>query len=98
MGDRIVVRGVLAREPAAEGITLELADQHRRADDALERGAADEPLGGGRHQHPHAVPRARRKAGQLDRAVGGDPAAHAEQDPSHPSLLGRPLPRRGSGN
>ena len=96
MGDRVVVRGLFAWEPPAEGVPLELVDQHRPADDSVERRAPHEPLRGGRHQHAHAMTRSREKPGQLDRAVGGDPAAHAEQDPRHPSLPGW-LPKPGSG-
>ena len=35
------------------------------------------------HQHPHAMAGDRRQPGQLQRLVGGDPAAYAEQDSGH---------------
>ncbi len=70
-------------EGAAHRVALELVDEHRRADDALERGGADEAAGGRGHQHADAVPGARRQARELERLVGGDAAADSEQDPGH---------------
>ena len=98
VADGVVVGEWIAREGATEGIAPELVGQHRRADDALERGRPHESLRGGRHQHANAVPSQGRQAGQLQGLVGGDAAAHAEEDAGH---LGRPTRaparRRGSG-
>ena len=50
---------------------------------------ADEALGGRRHQHAHAVAGLGRQAGELERLVGGDAAAHSEQDAGHTRMLRR---------
>ena len=55
VADRVVVGGRVARERAAHRVALELVDQHRRADDALERRGADEPAA-----RPASSARARR--------------------------------------
>ena len=44
VADRVVLGRGVAREGAAHRVALELVDQHRRADDPLERGGADEAL------------------------------------------------------
>ena len=68
---------------AAQRVAAELVDQHRGAGDPLERRRADEPCGGVGHRHPDAVAGLRRQPGELDRLVGGDPAADADQDSCH---------------
>ena len=101
MADRVVRGRLVARERATHRIALELAGQHRGADDRLERGGADEALRGGRHRDAHAVARLGRQARELERLVGGDAAAYAEQDAGHlrrPAGAHRPPPRRGSGS
>ncbi len=72
---------------AAHRVVLELLDEHRRADDALERRGADEALRVAGHDHAHAVAGRCREPGELKRFVGGDAAADTEQDPRHARIL-----------
>ena len=83
VADRLVGRGLLAGERPARGVALELVDEHRRAAQRRERCAPHEATRGGRLHDPHRVTGARRKAHELERLVGGDPAAHPEQDSGH---------------
>ena len=81
--DRVVVEGRVAREGAARRVGLELVDQHGRAGHALEGGAADELKARRRLHDTHGVARRRGKPHKLDRFVGGNPPAYAEQDAGH---------------
>ncbi len=83
VADRIVMGGRLAGEGAAGGIVLELVHEDRRTGQRREGGRADEALRGRRLHGPHAVPGRGGQAHKLQRLVGGDPAADAEQDPGH---------------
>ena len=83
VADRVVLGLRIAGEGAAHRVALELRDQDRRADDALEGGGADEAGGRLGHQHPHPVAGDGSEPGELQRLVGGDPTADAEQDPGH---------------
>jgi hypothetical protein len=56
------------------------------ADDALEGGRTDELLRRGRHQDAYGVPLLGGEARQLQRLIGGDSAAHPEQDAGHHAL------------
>ena len=68
---------------AAHRVAGELVRQHGRADDSLERGGADEPLGGRGHRDANPVAGERREARELDRLVGGDSTTHTDQDSCH---------------
>src|SRR5205085_2803957 len=89
VAERIVRRQRLARECAACGIALELAREHRRARERGQRGGPDEAPRSGRLERPQRVPGRGRKADELERLIGGDAAAHAEQDPRHDYVLER---------
>ena len=90
MAERLVRRGGFSREGAARGVALELAAQHRRPGQRLERGGADEPPARGRLHDAHRMPGGGRQADQLERLVRGDAAAHAEQDSGHGLVLDGP--------
>jgi len=75
-------------EGAAAGVGIELGGQHRRPDDALEGGGADEAMRRRRHQDSDAVVGTRGEAGELECFVGGDAAAYAEEDPRHSRASG----------
>jgi hypothetical protein len=91
MAERVVVGWHLVGERAARRVALELAGQDRRAAERRERRRADEPLRGLGLHDAHRVARLRREADDLERLVGGDPAADADQDPGQlPSSLGGP--------
>ena len=83
VAERIVGRGRVAREGPAGRIALELVDEDRRAAQRRERRAPDEALARRRLHDAHGVPGAGRQAHELERLVGGDAAAHSEQDPGH---------------
>ena len=76
-------------------IGLELAHEDRRAGDPLECRAPHEALGRRGLDHADRMPGLDRQPGQLHGLVGGDPAAHAKEDPSHGPLRARAT--RGSG-
>ena len=86
MADRIVVGRLLARIRAPRGVALPLLDEHRGAGDALERRAAHEPHPGGCLDHPHRMTLLRCETRQLHRLVGGDAAAHTEENPCHSAV------------
>ena len=60
--------------------------EDRRAGQRGERRGPDEALRGGRLDDPYGVACGGRQAHELERLVGGDPAADAEQDPGHGAL------------
>jgi hypothetical protein len=95
--DRVVAQGLsaaprrgrpqnlVAWKGSAGRVTLELVGEYGGADDSLEGRGADEATGGRRHHHTDAVPGLGREARQLERLVGGNPAADPEEDPAHAS-------------
>ncbi len=80
VAERVVVGRALVGERAAGGVALELVGEDGRAGERREGRGADEPLGGRGLDDPHGMPGLRRQAHDLERLVGGDPAADAEQD------------------
>ena len=89
VADRVVRGSGIAGEGAAHRVALELGEQHRGADDALEGGGADEAGRALGHQHANAMAGSRRQAREFKRLVGGDPSAYAEQDSGHGCSLVR---------
>ncbi len=80
MTDRLVAGKGLAGERAAHRIAGELADEHRGAAQRGERRLAHEAAAVRRLDDTHGVARGAGEADELERLVGGDPAAHAQQD------------------
>ena len=83
VADRVVVGRRLVGERAARRVALELVGQDRRAGQPGERRGADERWLAGRLDDAHRVAGLGGQAHQLERLVGGDPAADAEEDARH---------------
>ena len=78
------VRGQrVAREDAAQRVRLPLGHEHRRAGDPGERSLPDEARGRVGLHHAHLMARLQREAGEFQRLVCRDAAAHTEQDARH---------------
>ena len=84
VADRVVaLLPGFAGEGAAHRVALELGGEHRRADDPLEGGGADEALGVLGHHDPDTVAGERCQARELKRLVGRYPSADTQQQPGH---------------
>ena len=83
MPGRVVRRDRIARVGPAQRIALEGPGEDRRAAQRGERRGADEAVCGRRLDDTHGEAGLRRQAHNLERLVGGDSTAHAEQQPRH---------------